>query len=106
MVNHDRPPGAKHTAENQASDVHQHAVPVKGPVKFHRLFWSLNGRYAWDAELEPARASEPPSHVAKLLQERGPAPGAKVLDAGCGTGGFKTLAVEAGRQILAVARRE
>ncbi|HKC63478.1 MAG TPA: methyltransferase domain-containing protein, partial [Pyrinomonadaceae bacterium] len=45
--------------------------------------------YAWAYDLILARpASEQCIHIAGLLSQRGTRPGARVLDAGCGTGSY------------------
>jgi len=51
-------------------------------------FWSVYGRYAWDDQREPSRASEPPERIVEIVQKRRITPDAWVLDAGCGTGNY------------------
>ena len=73
------------------------------------------GRFAWAYDLlsERSVASEC-GHVAAALARHGVAPGARLLDAGCGTGryaaelarhGFRVTGVDASLELLAVARR-
>ena len=73
------------------------------------------GRFAWAYDLlsERSVASEC-GHVAAALARHGVAPGARLLDAGCGTGryaaelarhGFRVTGVDSSLELLAVARR-
>ncbi len=73
------------------------------------------GRFAWayDVLSERSVASEC-AHVAAALARRGVAPGARLLDAGCGTGryaaelarrGYRVTGLDASLELLALARR-
>lgn len=73
------------------------------------------GRFAWAYDLlsERSVASEC-AHVATTLARRGVAPGARLLDAGCGTGryacelarhGYRVAGLDASLELLAVARQ-
>jgi 2-polyprenyl-3-methyl-5-hydroxy-6-metoxy-1,4-benzoquinol methylase len=52
-----------------------------------RTFWSLYGRFVWDAQNLPWKGSQVRQTV-EMLQARRAMPGEQVLDAGCGTGDY------------------
>jgi ubiquinone/menaquinone biosynthesis C-methylase UbiE len=66
-----------------------------------RAFWSLYGRYVWDAWRTPWRAAQV-RRVVGVLQERCTQPGERVLDAGCGTGHYALAMAQAGFQVIGI----
>lgn len=76
------------------------------PRQFRRdlrnRFWSLYGHAVWDEQKEPSSVSEPPEHVAEILQKQGAAPDDRILDAGCGTGNYAIALAQAGFRVVGV----
>ncbi len=74
---------------------HARVVPLR------RLFWSVYGRYVWD-RLRTPLAQAPIQRTVDLLQARAASPGARVLDAGCGTGDYSVALARAGFQVTGI----
>jgi SAM-dependent methyltransferase len=87
------------------------AMSTPGPTP--RPFY---GSFAWAYDLISERAvAAECAQIEAMLARRGVAPGARLLDAGCGTGryavelarrGFRVTGVDAAAELLAVARRQ
>jgi ubiquinone/menaquinone biosynthesis C-methylase UbiE len=66
-----------------------------------RAFWSLYGRYVWDAE-QPSWRQAQIDRVTSVLVERRKSPGERVLDAGCGTGNYAVALAQAGFEVTGI----
>lgn len=66
-----------------------------------RTFWSLYGRFVWDAQKAPWKTLQI-QHIVETLQARRAMPGERVLDAGCGTGDYALALAKAGFQVTGV----
>jgi ubiquinone/menaquinone biosynthesis C-methylase UbiE len=70
----------------------------------HRLqqaFWSLYGRFVWDAE-QPSWRKAQIKRVVDTLASRQAHPGERVLDAGCGTGNYAVALAQAGFSVTGI----
>ncbi|MEW6517184.1 MAG: class I SAM-dependent methyltransferase [candidate division FCPU426 bacterium] len=68
--------------------------------KSHQMFWSLYGRYAWDAQREPAMVSAPPHYIVEVIKNRRIDSFERLLDAGCGTGNYAIALAKAGFRVI------
>ena len=66
-----------------------------------RTFWSLYGRFVWDAQKAPWKALRV-QRIVETLKARRTAPCERVLDAGCGTGDYALALAKAGFQVTGV----
>lgn len=66
-----------------------------------RAFWSLYGRFAWDAQ-NPSWRQAQVEHVVDMLAQRRRRADERVLDAGCGTGHYAVALAQAGFQVLGI----
>jgi ubiquinone/menaquinone biosynthesis C-methylase UbiE len=69
------------------------------PKVLQRMFWSMYGRFAWDAARPPWKATQV-RQIVEVLKARQVVPKERVLDAGCGTGDFALALAEAGFQVI------
>jgi ubiquinone/menaquinone biosynthesis C-methylase UbiE len=70
----------------------------------HRLqqaFWSLYGRFVWDAE-QPSWRQAQIERVVDTLLSRQAHPDERVLDAGCGTGNYAIALAQAGFNVTGI----
>ncbi len=67
--------------------------------RLQRAFWSLYGRFVWDAE-QPSWRLAQIERVVDTLASRRTRPVERVLDAGCGTGNYAIALAQAGFQVL------
>jgi len=70
--------------------------------RLNRAFWSLYGRFAWDAQDEASGVSEPPGRIVTAVERRRREPNERVLDAGCGTGNYALALARAGFRVVGV----
>jgi ubiquinone/menaquinone biosynthesis C-methylase UbiE len=66
-----------------------------------RAFWSLYGRFVWDAQ-EPSWRQARIEQVTDMLLQRRRRGDERVLDAGCGTGHYAVALAQAGFQALGI----
>jgi ubiquinone/menaquinone biosynthesis C-methylase UbiE len=66
-----------------------------------RTFWSLYGRFVWDAQRAPWKALQT-QRIVETLNGRRAIPRERVLDAGCGTGDYALALAKAGFQVTGV----
>jgi ubiquinone/menaquinone biosynthesis C-methylase UbiE len=66
-----------------------------------RTFWSLYGRFVWDAQKAPWKAGQV-RRIVQALQARSAMPRERVLDAGCGTGDYALALARAGFQVTGI----
>jgi SAM-dependent methyltransferase len=69
--------------------------------RLQRTFWSLYGRFVWDARKEPWRAPQV-RQIVTIVKARRVTRGERVLDAGCGTGNYTLALAEAGFHVIGV----
>jgi ubiquinone/menaquinone biosynthesis C-methylase UbiE len=67
--------------------------------RLQRAFWSLYGRFVWDAE-QPSWRLAQIERVVDTLASRRTRPVERVLDAGCGTGNYAIALAQAGFHVL------
>lgn len=66
-----------------------------------RTFWSLYGRFVWDAQKAPWKAPQV-QHIVETLQARTAMPREHVLDAGSGTGDYAVALAKAGFRVTGI----
>jgi ubiquinone/menaquinone biosynthesis C-methylase UbiE len=66
-----------------------------------RAFWSLYGRFVWDAE-QPSWRQAQIERVVDILMSRQTPRCERVLDAGCGTGNYAIALARAGFEVLGI----
>lgn len=71
------------------------------PQYLQRVFWSLYGRFVWDAQKTPWRAPQI-QHIVETLETQRATAREHVLDAGCGTGNYAIALAKAGFQVTGV----
>ena len=69
--------------------------------RLQQAFWSLYGRFVWDAE-QPSWRQAQIERVVDILASRRTRPAECVLDAGCGTGNYAIALAQAGFQVLGI----
>jgi 2-polyprenyl-3-methyl-5-hydroxy-6-metoxy-1,4-benzoquinol methylase len=69
--------------------------------RLQQAFWSLYGRFVWDAE-QPAWRQAQIKRVVGILASRQAHPGERVLDAGCGTGNYALALARAGFAVVGI----
>jgi len=72
---------------------------MKGTLQ--RAFWSLYGRFVWDAE-RPSWRQAQIERVTDMLVQRQQGPDEGVLDAGCGTGHYAVALAQAGFHVTGI----
>jgi TPP-dependent indolepyruvate ferredoxin oxidoreductase alpha subunit len=66
-----------------------------------RVFWSLYGRFVWDAQKAPWKAPQI-QHIVETVKARRATAREHVLDAGCGTGDYAIALAKAGFQVTGI----
>ncbi len=66
--------------------------------RLRRAFWSLYGRFVWDAQKEQAQVQR----IVEIICSRRVEPGERVLDAGCGTGNHALGLARAGFEVVGI----
>jgi ubiquinone/menaquinone biosynthesis C-methylase UbiE len=69
--------------------------------RLQRAFWSLYGRFVWDARKEPWKSPQV-RQIVQIVEARRVTPGERVLDAGCGTGNYTLALAEVGFHVVGV----
>jgi ubiquinone/menaquinone biosynthesis C-methylase UbiE len=69
--------------------------------RLQQAFWSLYGRFVWDAE-QPSWRQAQIERVVGILASRQAHPGERVLDAGCGTGNYALALARAGFAVVGI----
>jgi ubiquinone/menaquinone biosynthesis C-methylase UbiE len=69
--------------------------------RLQQAFWSMYGRFVWDAE-QPSWRQAQIERVVGILASRQAHPGERVLDAGCGTGNYALALARAGFAVVGI----
>ncbi len=69
--------------------------------RLQQAFWSLYGRFVWDAE-QPSWRQAQIERVVAILASRRTRPAECVLDAGCGTGNYAIALAQAGFEVVGI----